>query len=210
MARDQKIDAEVREFLVKALSMQNEDKTDDQIIEELCDMVCPSFPKGEYKKKLLGKFLSDFKRAQEEYVPFDEITITRKEFEWLADIKSIRTRKQVLCLIVWKKLHNHPSGWIKFNKEDIFSLLFSQKEFKQMEADRKAYIDCFNNYSELRVIGSKNPIVCYSLPRWLTEDTEPWIFFNPESEKDVEWLKSLFNYDWKSGELLKGGAHAPS
>lgn len=210
MPKDPKIDAEVHEFIVKALSSENEGKTDEQIVEELWETSCPSFPKGAYKKRLLMRFLSDFRRAQEEYVPFGDVAITQKEHEWLSKVKKVRTRKQLLCLIVWKKLHNHPSGWIKFDSEEIFSLLFSKKEYKQMQSEPRAYVDCFSNYSELRVIGSKNPIVCFSLPKELEEESEPWIIFNPENEKDVEWLKSLFDYDWESGELLKGGANVPS
>lgn len=210
MSKDSKIDAEVQEFIVKALSSKNEGKTDEQIVEELWETSCPSFPKGAYKKKLLMRFLSDFRRAQEEYVPFGDIVITQKEHEWLSKVKKVRTRKQLLCLIVWKKLHNHPSGWIRFDGEEIFSLLFSKKEYKQMESEPRAYVDCFSNYSELRVIGSKNPIVCFSLPNELEEESEPWIIFRPEDEKDIEWLKSLFDYDWESGELLKGGADVSS
>lgn len=203
MSKNLKIDSEVADFIIKALSFESGGLTDEQVVEELADTVCPSFPNGEYKKKLLYRFLYDFRRAQEEYVHFDDVRITRKEFEWLAKVKKIKTRKQLFCLIVWKKLHNHPSGWIRLDKEEIFSLLFTPNEIRQMNLDPYGYTDCFGGYSELRVIGSKNPIVCYRLPEEIESQSEVWISFNPDNEKDICWIRDLFNYDWSSGEVIK-------
>lgn len=208
--KDQKIDSEVKNFLVEALSLKREGKSDEEIINELYEKSCPSFPKGEYKKLLLSKFLSDFQNASEEYRRLEEVSITEREWEWLASVKNVKTRKQLACLLLWKKTHSHPSGWIKFDREEIFSLLFSPKEIKQMDSDTRGYTECFSKYSELRVIGSKNPIVCYALPKEIEEDSPNFLFVNIDDEENLLYLKSLFNIDWETGELLKGGGDASS
>lgn len=208
--KDQKIDSEVKNFLVEALSLESERKSDEEIVNELYEKSCPSFPKGEYKKLLLSKFLSDFRSASKEYGGFEEVAITEKEWSWLASVKSIKTKKQLTCLLLWKKTHPHPSGWIKFDHEEIFSLLFSPKEIKQMDSDTRGYTECFGKYSELRVIGSKNPIVCYALPKELEEDSPNFLSVNIDDGESLSHLKNFFNIDWETGEFLGGGVDASS
>lgn len=186
---DNKINKEVSEFLILASSLLDQGKDEEQIVEELID-TCPSFPKGEYKKKLLLKFLQDFKRSLEENLCLDEIVIYQSEKEYLEKISDIDTRKQVLCLIIWKKMHDHPSGWIKFDREKVFKLIYTDKEFVEQEKNLKAYNNCFSNYAELRVIGSKNPIVCYSIP--YMEKNKIWLTFSNDIKQLKTSLRKLF------------------
>ena len=130
----------------------------------------PSFPSGEYKKKMMRYLVEnadgETDKIEEVACPFYE-----KELRGIFQIlQKAPTRMQgldrgkcmFLCMI-YKKQHYHESGWIRFSPEAILSPACDKKEIdKIVKGD---FFSCLVNYGfDMRVIGSKSPTVCYTVP----------------------------------------------
>lgn len=91
---------------------------------------------------------------------FGNVKLYEAEVKHLRGISDIVVRKLLyLCLIVLK-WNNHPSGWTRYDRDFLFSFWgidYSEKE------KRKLIAACQKEGLELRVVGSKNPVVCFNV-----------------------------------------------
>ena len=89
-----------------------------------------------------------------------DIKITQPEFNFLKKVKEEDVRKLLYFALVYSKAHDHPTHWIKYDRDVWFNAMgLNYKEPKRKEIITK----CFDNGLELRVIGAKQPIVCYKV-----------------------------------------------
>ena len=91
----------------------------------------------------------------------EEFEIYASEVEYLKGVGDATDRKVLFLLLVISKYDNHPTGWIKYNRD----LLFKFWGLKLTNPQKSAVINrcCKNKAIDLRVIGSKNPIVCFKV-----------------------------------------------
>lgn len=91
----------------------------------------------------------------------EEFEIYGSEVEYLKKVGDATERKVLFLLLTISKYDNHPTGWIKYNRD----LLFKFWGIKLTNPQKSAVINrcCKNGAIDLRVIGSKNPIVCFKV-----------------------------------------------
>ena len=91
----------------------------------------------------------------------EEFDIYASEVKYLKDVSDATDRKILFLLLAISKYDNHPTGWIKYNRD----LLFKFWGLKLTNPQKSAVINrcCKNKAIDLRVIGSKNPIVCFKV-----------------------------------------------
>lgn len=91
----------------------------------------------------------------------EEFEIYESEARYLQSVKNEVDRKILFLLLAISKYDNHPTGWIKYNRD----LLFNFWGLKLTNPQKSEVIKrcCDNSAIDLRVIGSKNPIVCFKV-----------------------------------------------
>ena len=91
----------------------------------------------------------------------EEFEIYESEARYLQSVKNEADRKILFLLLAISKYDNHPTGWIKYNRD----LLFNFWGLKLTNPQKSEVIKrcCDNGAMDLRVIGSKNPIVCFKV-----------------------------------------------
>ena len=91
----------------------------------------------------------------------EEFEIYESEVCYLQSVKNEADRKILFLLLAISKYDNHPTGWIKYNRD----LLFNFWGLKLTNSQRSEVIKrcCESAAIDLRVIGSKNPIVCFKV-----------------------------------------------
>lgn len=91
----------------------------------------------------------------------EEFEIYESEVRYLQSVKNEADRKILFLLLAISKYDNHPTGWIKYNRD----LLFNFWGMKLTNPQRSEVIKrcCESGAIDLRVIGSKNPIVCFKV-----------------------------------------------
>lgn len=95
----------------------------------------------------------------EEYESIIEnICIYNNEIDFLKQIEDDNVRKLMYCFLIYSKINNHSSGWIRYNKDAIFKMCGFSYDF-----GNKCVSACCKNGLELRVIGAKHSLVCYHL-----------------------------------------------
>lgn len=91
----------------------------------------------------------------------EEFEIYSSEVEYLKGIPEVIDRKVLFLLLTISKYDNHPTGWIKYKRD----LLFKFWGLKLTNPQKSEVISrcCKNGAIDLRVVGSKNPIVCFKV-----------------------------------------------
>ena len=91
----------------------------------------------------------------------EEFEIYESEVRYLQSVKNEADRKILFLLLAISNYDNHPTGWIKYNRD----LLFNFWGLKLTNSQRSEVIKrcCESGAIDLRVIGSKNPIVCFKV-----------------------------------------------
>lgn len=91
----------------------------------------------------------------------EEFEIYESEVRYLQSVKNENDRKILFLLLAISKYDNHPTGWIKYNRD----LIFNFWGLKLTNPQRSEVIKrcCESGAIDLRVIGSKNPIVCFKV-----------------------------------------------
>lgn len=91
----------------------------------------------------------------------EEFEIYESEIRYLQSVANEADRKILFLLLAISKYDNHPTGWIKYNRD----LLFNFWGLKLTNPQRSEVIKrcCEIGAIDLRVIGSKNPIVCFKV-----------------------------------------------
>ena len=83
-------------------------------------------------------------------------------------IPDAELKKLFYCLVVQKKLHPHSSGWVRLDWPAILTIAFEDYEAKKIKIERLSDLRPYG--MDMRVIGSKNPVLCFSIPDFATEE----------------------------------------
>ena len=90
-----------------------------------------------------------------------EIKFYRSEIKYLKNIEDETERKILYLLLAISKYDNHPTGWIKYKRELLFK--FWGLYFTNSQKTEIMNCCCESGAIDLRVVGSKNPIVCFKV-----------------------------------------------
>lgn len=148
---------EERDFIMVMLATPEEER--ENTIETNFTLFLPSLPQGEYKVKVLKEVWQRYLKRNVVGSVIPELT--EEEAGALNKISNTNTRKKMHSLIIWKKLHPHPGGWIKLEWPECMRFDFSEREIEKMRIEDLAELRQYG--FDCRVIGSKNPILCYDL-----------------------------------------------
>ena len=92
---------------------------------------------------------------------FHGVYLYQEEIDELRKVDSEEARKFLYLALIVHKWNNHPSGWVKYERDDFFKF-WGLKDLKKAEKEQLAQIATAHGL-ELRVIGQKNPTVCYNV-----------------------------------------------
>lgn len=92
---------------------------------------------------------------------FNKLYLYEEEVQHLRSVQLVETRKFLYLALIVHKWNNHPSGWVRYEREDFFTF-WGMNTLKTKEKESIAQ-DAVKNGLELRVIGSKEPIICYNV-----------------------------------------------
>lgn len=188
MTTDYKIDQEVRNL--RAVVTYAEYEQDPNGIYEKYKELLPSFPECEAKKMIFKSILEEAPREEEDLTLYP---FYRNEVKWLISVNGEKTRKAMLCFVFWKKKNPHETGWIRYEPEKMFGLLFSRREVFDIIKRPALVTRCVTYGLDMRVVGSKNPIICYSIPTF-GENAEEEICAKVSASELEEFLKKLKEY----------------
>ena len=90
------------------------------------------------------------------------------EWNFLLNINNEEVRALFGVLIYVAKINWHDSGWIKYDEPQIMQLLGMKDHKKFLELVHQAV----KLKLEFRVVGSKNPILCFKLPVFVRENED--------------------------------------
>ena len=91
----------------------------------------------------------------------EEFEIYESEVRYLQSVKNEADRKIPFLLLAISKYDNHPTGGIKYNRDLLFNFWgLKLTNPKKSEVIKRC---CESGAIDLRVIGSKNPIVCFKV-----------------------------------------------
>ena len=110
----------------------------------------------------------------------DSVEIYESEISHLKSVENADVRKILYLLLIIAKWSNHSSGWIRYDKKYLFNFW----GFKYKDTEKTKVInECCKNGLDLRVVGSKNPIICFKLD-FRDIDSKPIIVIN--ETKDIK------------------------
>ena len=110
--------------------------------------------------QLVNLILDKAKGNKVERGMFDSVILYESEIEHLKSIQNDTVRKILYTALIYSKWDNHSSGWIRYDKENFFlfwGLKLSEKEKSEIMRG------CINEGLMLKVVGSKNPTVCFQI-----------------------------------------------
>ena len=90
------------------------------------------------------------------------------EWDFLLNVVNEEVRALFGVLIYVAKTNWHDSGWIKYDEPQIMQMLGIRNHGKFLELVHQAV----KRKLEFRVVGSKNPILCFKLPVFVREDED--------------------------------------
>lgn len=171
MKTTKKIEKDYLEFFDACLYyMKNTEETSiEEVVDKVYKNYIPSLPSGEYKKQILcdafKKFYFTLSLTESED---PKVSFTSAEVKFLRGISKKEIKELFYLLFFYKKQHEHPSGWIRFDFEEVVrpaSQWIVRTKYKR--EDMSALVE----YGfEMRSIGSKAAIPCFKLPD--IEDSE--------------------------------------
>ena len=132
-----------------------------EFIQNNYDNYFTNLPSGEYKQELLRKVVenkADFINNNQD----SKVGFSQTEVEILKNIKPQQTKRLIYCLMCQAKFNPHEGGWIRLDWPKCLKYGFNQKEILKLRLENLQV--CVEYGMEMRVIGSKNPIVCFKIP----------------------------------------------
>ena len=112
------------------------------------------------------------------------------EIQHIKNIPSTDVRKILFLSLFIYKWNNHPTGWIRFSQNSLFDFWKLKYPPKKKNAIIK---ECCKQGMELRVVGSKSPVVCFGLNFQQDKGEE---VFKIEKLEDVRSCFSCFIGDY--------------
>lgn len=92
-----------------------------------------------------------------------QIILYKSEMKILSDITQPLSRKFLYAALIQAKQNYHHSGWIKYDRDSFFNV-WKIKTLTEKEKVEAVNICYDKGLIDFRVIGSKNPLVCYQVP----------------------------------------------
>lgn len=136
--------------------------SDIEIAEALGDTALPMLPRGQYKTKVLVRLIErNRERKQKAMDGALQVPFFIEEVELMKSIEDINTRKLLYALLIQRKLNPHDSGYIKLDSDNTIARVFDYSGYKKIGS--KNYLDLISHGLDLRVIGAKNPMICFKL-----------------------------------------------
>lgn len=130
---------------------------------------------------------------------FDNVVIYDDEREYLSLIDSEDERRLLFYFLVIAKWNNHPTWWVRYDRDAAFDFWNMKYNTKEREDIIK---NCCNEGLELRVVGSKNPMICFNLFYRMPIGDEVAII---ECEEDIKRVyEYLFHSARTSATLVVG------
>lgn len=92
---------------------------------------------------------------------FHGVYLYQEEVDELQKVQREEARKFLYLALMVHKWNDHPSGWVRYERDDFFKY-WGFDELKNSEKESIAR-EATAHGLELRVIGQKNPTVCYNV-----------------------------------------------
>ena len=186
------IESQVYNFIKKSEKDVNLYENDYPAFYEKYKSLLPAYPNGEYKKTLM-KDMVEARLFEEDLEAIPAFPFYQKEYDLLRKIffdDKVEYGVEVMALLMlWKKQHPHEGGWIEYNAERTLHYTFSSQIVYDIIHHETTFQDLVAYGFDMRVIGSKNPIVCYNVPT---------------ADEDEKKGKPLGYMSQSNGELLEG------
>ena len=112
--------------------------------------------------------------------------VYEEEWDFLLNIIDEEVRALFGVLIYIAKTNWHNSGWIKYDESQVMRLLGIKNHGKFLELIHQAV----TLKLEFRVVGSKNPILCFKLPVFVRENEDELFAFDYSIEEFLTILRT--------------------
>ena len=112
--------------------------------------------------------------------------VYEEEWDFLLNIIDEEVRALFGVLIYIAKTNWHNSGWIKYDEPQVMRLLGIKNHGKFLELIHQAV----TLKLEFRVVGSKNPILCFKLPVFVRENEDELFAFDYSIEEFLTILRT--------------------
>lgn len=100
------------------------------------------------------------RRSKIKHGSFENVCIYETEARKICALRDENARQFLYIALVTQKWDNHPSGWIKYERDDFFD--FWEMKLSAKEKEKVASM-AVNAGMQLRVVGSKKPIPCFHI-----------------------------------------------
>ena len=200
------IENQVRDFIKEAEKDAKLYDSDYSAFYEKYKSFLVIYPEGEYKKKLVRDIMEAHLLSEPESnlaaFPFYQKEIDILKSIYFSD-PPIEYGDDVMCaLMLWKKQHPHEGGWIEYDIERILQYTFSASIIHDIVHHKTTLQDLVRFGFDMRVIGSKNPTVCYTVPT-ADEDEDrgkPVGYLSQSSDGLMSSLKKEWYGEWMRRE----------
>lgn len=131
------------------------------------------------------------------------ISLTLKDYERFTEKTSIDTemtnqlKRLLLSFIVFYRDNYHSTGWVRYDRNNIFYLAGLSKLSSKQQEKMVNYLHL--NYNlDMRVVGSTQPIPCYKID-WLYDQenvgkmSNPFLSFGPMSPQNLKAVIDKIN-----------------
>lgn len=112
--------------------------------------------------------------------------VYEEEWDFLLNIIDEEVRALFGVLIYIAKTNWHNSGWIRYDESQVMRLLGIKNHGKFLELIHQAV----TLKLEFRVVGSKNPILCFKLPVFVRENEDELFAFDYSIEEFLKILRT--------------------
>ena len=135
-------------------------KTNEEIIEDVEGFQWDFKIQNVEQKALVNLIIKKGKANSFGRGKFENVILYESEREYLSTVPEENVRKILYLALIHSKWENHNSGWIHYSREMFF--LFWGIKISEKEKSKIIH-QCSNHGMMLRVVGSKNPIVCFKI-----------------------------------------------
>ena len=132
----------------------------EELIEECAPVFFSSIPSVESRKILLRRLVRNY--LTKCFAEQEEFFLTAQDIERCGAINDPLLKRVFYCLLVQSRLHPHKNGWVELDWPNILTIAFDKKTASKIKIETLADLKPFG--LDMRVIGSQNPILCFSFP----------------------------------------------
>lgn len=136
-----------------------------------------------WERVVLG-LIRSYKKRSVFYGDWDNVIISEFEINQIKAIPQRVVRELLWFYLILHKWNGHPSGWVHFVREAGFEF-WNIADWSKGQKEETMQM-CTACGLELRVVGNKEPIICYRI-KWAEEET-PNFGLKIKNEDDIERL----------------------